>query len=234
MHTQFRYDTLIFDLDGTLVDTADDLTASLNHALGCLGRAGVADGSVRAMVGHGARRLLERGLAATGGLTPELVEAGLTHFLQYYRAHIADYSRPFPGAEQALAQLSGQGLKLAVCTNKPEALARQLLDALGWSDRFLAVKGSDSQPWRKPDPRHLTGTLAAAGGQACIFVGDSRTDADTAVAAEVPLVMVSFGYSTEPVAEMPAACLIHDFAELIPAIAAIQSGFTAPAYQVQA
>lgn len=234
MHTRFRYDTLIFDLDGTLADTADDLTASLNHALGCLGREAVAAGSVRAMVGHGARRLLERGLAATGGLTPELVEAGITHFLDYYRAHIADYSRPFPGAEQALEQLAGQGMKLAVCTNKPEAMALSLLDALGWGRRFAAVKGADSQPWRKPDPRHLTGTLAAAGGQACIFVGDSRTDADTAVAAEVPLVLVSFGYSTEPVSELPADRLIHHFAELIPAIDAIQSGFTAPGYQLPA
>ena len=225
------YDSIIFDLDGTLVDTADDLTASLNYALVQLGRATVPEESVRAMVGHGARKLLERGLAATGEMTPELVDAGVVHFLSWYGDHIADRSQPFPGAEQALHALEDRGLKLAICTNKPEALALQLLRALGWEGRFRAVKGADSQPWRKPDARHLEGTLAAAQGKACIFVGDSRTDADTAVAAGVPLVMVSFGYSLEPVEELPAAKLIHHFNDLLPAIDAIQAGFTAPGYQ---
>lgn len=231
MHATLPYDSIIFDLDGTLVDTADDLTASLNHALVQLGRATVPEESVRAMVGHGARKLLERGLAATGAMTPELVDAGVAHFLAYYTDHICDRSRPFPGVEDALDVLEGRGLKLAICTNKPEALALQLVAALGWEGRFRAVKGADSQPWRKPDPRHLQDTLAAAGGRACIFVGDSRTDADTAVAAGAPLVMVSFGYSLEPVEELPAARLIHHYRELVPAIDDIQAGFTASGYQ---
>ena len=231
MHATLPYDSVIFDLDGTLVDTADDLTASLNHALVRMGRAAVPEESVRAMVGHGARKLLERGLAATGEMTPALVEEGVPLFLSYYAEHICDRSRPFPGAAKALEELESRGLKLAICTNKPEALALLLLRALGWEGRFRAVKGADSQPWRKPDPRHLTGTLEAAGGRACIFVGDSRTDADTAVAAGAPLVMVSFGYSLEPVEELPAARLIHHFDALIPAIDDIQAGFTASGYQ---
>ncbi len=231
MTLPLSFDTILFDLDGTLVDTADDLTASLNHALQALGRPAVAPASVRGMVGHGARKLLERGLSATGGMTPELVDEGVSGFLDYYRDHIADFSRPFPGADTALDQLAARGFRLGVCTNKPESLARQLLACLGWADRFAAVRGSDSQPWRKPDPRHLTATLADAGGKACIFVGDSRTDADTAVAAGIPFILVSFGYSIEPLDQLQADYRIDDFAELAAAVDTIQSRFTASGYQ---
>jgi phosphoglycolate phosphatase len=223
------YDTIVFDLDGTLVDTAGDLSASLNHALGVLGRPAIDPVSVRAMVGHGARKLLERGLAATGAMTPELVEAGVGPFLAHYGANIAVHSRPFPGVEAALAGLEAQGLSLAICTNKPERLARSLVEALGWSRRFRALLGADSRPWRKPDARHLTDTIAEAGGCRGIFVGDSRTDADTARAANVPLVLVSFGYSIEPVADLGADVLIDHFDQLVPAVADIQSRFTAAA-----
>lgn len=223
-----RADTIIFDLDGTLVDTAGDLTASLNHALGVLGRPAIDPAGVRAMVGHGARKLLERGLAATGEMTPDLVEAGVRPFLDHYAANIAVHSRPFDGVEQALSALEADGLALAICTNKPVALAEALVAELGWAGRFRALLGADSRPWKKPDPRHLTDTLAAAQGRAAIFVGDSRTDADTARAAGVPLVLVSFGYSTEPVEALGADALIHHFHALTPAIAAIQSQFTAP------
>lgn len=221
------FDTIIFDLDGTLVDTAADLTASLNHALGVLGRPGVPPSSVRAMVGHGSRKLLERGLAATGAVSPELVEQGVAPFLAYYGANIAVHSRPFEGIEQAMDQLDARGVKLAICTNKPEALSRSLVDAMGWGARFAALLGADSRPWRKPDPRHLTDTLAEAGGRQALFVGDSKTDADTALAAAVPLVLVSFGYSVEPVAALGANLVIGHYRELLPAIDHIQGGFTA-------
>ena len=221
-------DTIIFDLDGTLVDSADDLTASLNHALSVLGRPPIDPSGVRAMVGHGARKLLERGLAATGDVSPELIEAGVAPFLDYYGANIAVHSGPFEGVEEALTSLDAQGLRLAVCTNKPVALAQQLVGELGWQKRFRAVLGADSRPYRKPDPRHLTETLAEAGGNRAIFVGDSRTDADTAIAARVPLVLVSFGYSTEPVELLGADHVIGHFAELLPAIGAIQRQFSAP------
>lgn len=213
-------ETVAFDLDGTLVDTAPDLTAALNHALAALGRPAVDPASVRAMVGQGARRLLERGLAATGGGGPELVEQGLEAFLSHYRANIAALSRPFAGAEAVLDSLAGAGMRLAICTNKPESLALDLLEALGWQGRFAAVLGADSRPFRKPDPRHLLATLEAAGavtGRAA-YVGDSATDSETARAAGVPFVLVTFGYSLEAPASLFAHQRIDRFGDLTGAL----------------
>lgn len=218
------FDLYVFDLDGTLVDTAPDLTASLNHALGVLGRPAIPAEAVRDMVGHGARKLLERGLAATGPVSDALVEQGVEPFLTYYRANIASGSRPFDGVEAALDRLAGQGARLAICTNKPESLARSLIAEFGWEQRFAALHGADSHPFRKPDPRHLTETIAAAGGGRSLFIGDSRTDAETALAAQVPLVLVSFGYSTEPVETLGADALIHHFDELDAAARGISHG----------
>src|SRR4051812_28734507 len=119
-----------FDLDGTLVDTGPDLTASLNHALVELGRPPVPEASVRVMVGYGARKLLERGLASSGEVSTALIDQGFPMFLDYYAAHICDRSVPFEGIERALDALAADGVRLAICTNKPEALTRLLLDAL--------------------------------------------------------------------------------------------------------
>lgn len=218
-------DTIIFDLDGTLVDTAGDLTASLNHALHSLGRPLVDPASVRAMVGHGARKLLERGLGATGGFSEELIEEGLQLFLDYYAANIAVESRPFSGVDKALDTLDAEGWKLGICTNKPFALARDLVVELGWTNRFQALLGADSRSYRKPDPRALTDTIAETGGSQAIFIGDSKTDADTAKAAKVPLVLVSFGYSTDPIETLGADVVIDHYEQLLPAIATIQQGF---------
>jgi phosphoglycolate phosphatase len=212
--------TVVFDLDGTLVDTAPDLCAALNHALGVLGRPGVPADDVRHMVGHGARKLLERGLAATGEVSPALVEAGVPSFLEYYAANIAVGSRPYPGVEAALDVLAAAGSKLAICTNKPAALSAALITALNWDGRFAANLGFDSVPAAKPDPGHLFATIAAAGGDAgsTIFVGDSITDTTTARAAGVPVVAVSFGFSDRPVAELGADLVIDDYAALVPAL----------------
>jgi phosphoglycolate phosphatase len=212
--------TIVFDLDGTLVDTAPDLTAALNHALSTLGRAPVDPASVRHMVGHGARKLLENGLAATGGSTPELVEAGVTPFLDYYATHICAGSRPYPGVEAAMDALTAAGSTLAVCTNKPQALADALIAALGWTARFAAVVGADSVPARKPDPGHLDATLAAAGGSraSCVFVGDSIVDVGTARAAGVPVIAVSFGFSDRPVEDLGADAVIDHYDELLAAM----------------
>ena len=223
------FDLYVFDLDGTLVDTAPDLAASLNHALVCLARPPVPVDSVRHMVGHGARRLLEHGLAATGDVSADLVEQGVAPFLAHYSANIAVGSHPFDGVEAALDRLAGQGARLAICTNKPEALARKLVAELGWDTRFAALLGADSRPWRKPDPRHLQDTMAAAGGGTTLYIGDSRTDADTARAACVPFVLVTFGYSSEPVAAMGADALIDHFDALDLAAHTIQSRLTAAA-----
>ena len=212
--------TVIFDLDGTLVDTAPDLTAALNHALLSLGRPGVLPESVRHMVGHGARRLLERGLVATGDVSPDLVERGFAPFLAYYAEHIADGSRPYPGVEAALDRLAAAGCGLAICTNKPVALSEKLVAALGWSGRFAANLGFDSVVRAKPDPSHLLATIDAAGGcpAASVFVGDSITDTTTAKAANVPVIAVSFGFSDRPAAELGADALIDHYDDLVPTL----------------
>ena len=215
-----RFKTLVFDLDGTLVDTAPDLCAALNHALATLGRPPVPAADVRHMVGHGARKLLERGLAASGQATPELVESAVPAFLAYYADHIADGSRPFAGVEAALDELAAAGCRLAICTNKPVALSRALVTALGWDGRFAANLGFDSVPAPKPDPGHLFATIAAAGGDPATsaFVGDSITDTATALAAGVPVIAVSFGFSDRPVAALGADHVIDHYDQLVPAL----------------
>ncbi|MGH6781735.1 MAG: phosphoglycolate phosphatase [Sphingomonadaceae bacterium] len=214
----FPFAVVAFDLDGTLADTAPDLTAALNHSLERLGRPPIAAAEVRHMVGHGARALLNKGLAATGEVSEALVEEGFPIFLEYYHAHIADHSRPFEGLEAALDALAARGVKLAVCTNKLEGLSRELIEALGWQDRFVALVGGDTLPVRKPDPAPLFEVIARAGGGRAAFVGDSITDTDTARAAGIPCVAVSFGFSDRPVDQLGADALIDHFDELIPAL----------------
>jgi phosphoglycolate phosphatase len=214
----FPFAVVAFDLDGTLVDTAPDLTAALNHALDRFGRPPIAEESVRHMVGHGARALLQKGLAATGVMTPELVEEGFPIFIDYYAAHIADGSRPFPGLEEALDRLAAMDVRLAICTNKLEGLARSLIDALGWQGRFAAIIGGDTLPVRKPDPAPLFAAIQRAGGGRPAFIGDSITDTDTARAANIPCVAVSFGFTDRPPGELGANALIDHFDELIPAL----------------
>jgi phosphoglycolate phosphatase len=215
------FDVVVFDLDGTLADTAPDLGAALNHALQALGRAPVPLGSVRLMVGHGARALLLRALAATGASSDALVDAAIPHFLRFYADHICEGTRPYPRVEQALQALDRAGARLAVCTNKPERLARDLLRALGWQDRFRAVVGGDSLPTRKPDPAPLLRAIAEAGGGAAVLIGDSITDAETARAAGVPFLAVSFGFRDRPVEALGADAVIDRFDALLPALRAL-------------
>ena len=211
----FPFDLVAFDLDGTLADTAPDLAAALNHALGALGRPQVPPESVRHLVGHGARALLRRGLA-TGGEAPEaLVDAGFPHFIDYYAANICRGTRPYEGVEAALDGLAADGVKLALCTNKPERLTRLLLEALGWNRRFAAIVGGDTLAVRKPDPAPLHEAIRAGGGGRAAFVGDSIIDADTARAAGIPFVAVSFGFSDRPVDALGADAVIDDYRELM-------------------
>lgn len=216
--TDFPFDVVAFDLDGTLADTAPDLTSALNHALAALGRPPVPAEDVRHMVGHGARALLTKGLAATGELTEELVDQGFPIFFDYYAAHIADGSRPFDGLIAALDTLTARGVKLAICTNKPESLSSALIEALGWTDRFASLVGGDTLPVRKPDPAPLFEAIARAGGGRAAFVGDSITDTDTARAAGLPCVAVTFGFSDRPAEQLGASVLIDHYDQLIPAL----------------
>ena len=214
----FPFDAVIFDLDGTLVDTAPDLTAALNHALGALGRPPVPGVDVRHMVGHGARALLAQGLAASGSNVEALIDRGFPIFLEYYEANIADGSRPWPGIVDALDMLAERGVALGICTNKLEALSWALVDALGWRGRFAALIGGDTLPVRKPDPAPLREAIARCGGGKAAYVGDSITDTDTARAAGIPCVALTFGFSDRPADQLGADALIDHCDQLIGAL----------------
>ena len=213
--------TILFDLDGTLVDTAPDLVATLNVILACEGVAPVAHESARNMVGGGARMLIERGLAAEGRSVPDAELVRMTGaFIEHYAEHIADHSQPFPGVEEALDGLAARGCRLAVCTNKLEWLSVRLLDALGLSRRFVAICGADTFGVHKPNPEFLRRTIERAGGQAgmAVMVGDSVHDIAPARAAGIPVVAVDFGYSDPPVHELGPDRVIGAFSELSEAV----------------
>ena len=216
----FRDTTLAFDLDGTLVDSAPDLVGTLNVILAQDGVAPLPFEDARRFIGHGARRLLERGFRAQGReVTPDALEPLFARFIAHYDAHSADLTRPYPGVVDALTTLKGAGARLAVCTNKLTGLSLGVLDKLDLTRFFDAVVGADAAPAPKPDPRHLTTAVAAAGGRIdrAIMVGDASTDAGAARAARVPLVLVSFGYTEIPPAELGPDALIDHFDELVPA-----------------
>ena len=210
--------TIAFDLDGTLVDTAPDLVGTLNALLQQEGLAPLALSEARPFIGRGARWLIERGFQAAGAdldqaRAPELFD----RFIARYLDHIADESRPFPGVESALDALKAAGARLCVCTNKRTDLSLALLDALDLTRRFDAVVGADAAPAPKPDPRHLTAAVAAAGGamEKALLVGDAETDAGAARAAGAPLILVSFGYTEVPARDLEPDLLIDHFDELV-------------------
>jgi phosphoglycolate phosphatase len=212
---------VIFDLDGTLVDTAPDLMAATNHVLRAHGRRPISMAEVRAFVGHGARALVTRGLTATGGLPDGFdLEATYREFVDHYSAHIADASTVFPGLEPLLERLAGAGIAMGVCTNKLEGLSVQLLEAVGLSRFFGAVVGPDTLGIAKPDPRPYREALRRLGGDisASVMVGDSETDILTARAAGVPVLAVPFGYTPRPVADFGPDRLISHYDEAWPAL----------------
>ncbi len=167
------YDVVVFDLDGTLVDSSPDLTSALNFVLRAFGRVELPSAVVRQMVGSGVRVLLDRGLCATGDSSPALVEKALPIFLENYAAHIADGSRIYEGARETLEQLREAGMRLAICTNKPEAHTHLLLAAMGWGSVFASVIGGDTLAVRKPNPAPLLEAVRRAGGGSAVLVGDS-------------------------------------------------------------
>ncbi|MET0537861.1 MAG: HAD family hydrolase [Xanthobacteraceae bacterium] len=208
---------IAFDLDGTLVDTAPDLVTTLNVIFDRLDLPPVDYTTARNMVGGGARKMIEQGLAAEGRvIAVEEVDELTRQFIEYYAEHIADRSRPFPGVESALPELASRGCRLAVCTNKLEWLAVRLLDKLGLLQHFVAISGGDTFKLQKPRPEPLRGTIARAGGaeRRAIMVGDSITDIATGHAAGIPVIAVDYGYSKIPVAELGAARVISAFSEL--------------------
>ncbi len=205
----FKDATIVFDLDGTLVDTAPDLTHALNDGLTRRGHEPVAADTIRACVGHGARVMIEEALRRAGAR--EDVDQMLAEFLIHYEANIANESRPFPGAVSALERLAARGATLAICTNKRESLTRKLLEALNLTHYFAGLAGRDTFSVSKPDPAHLIGTVKLAGGpETAVMVGDSDIDFMTAKSAGIPIVMASFGYGPPPPrAERPDAVFDH-------------------------
>ena len=216
--------TIVFDLDGTLIDTAPDLIDTLNFTLAQHGLPTVPYNDARPLIGGGARGMIERALILEGrNAATADVDALYTPFVAHYAEHIADRSRPFPELEPVLDRLGQAGHRLAVCTNKLEWLSRRLLDALQLSDRFAAICGQDTFGIQKPDPQVFRATVMQAGGepQRAIMVGNSITDIRTARAAKVPVVAVDFGYTDVPVATLRPDRIISSFRELPEAIAAL-------------
>jgi phosphoglycolate phosphatase len=221
MSTANSAPTIVFDLDGTLVDTAPDLVDTLNIILAREGLAPVPFDNARNMIGGGARTLIERGLQAEGraGIAAE-VDRLYKDFVAHYGDHLADRSQPFPGAVAAMEELAARGCRLAICTNKLEWLSVKLLDALGMSRHFAAICGQDTFGVQKPDPQILLQTIQRAGGQsACaVMVGDSINDIQVARAARVPVIAVDFGYTETPVSALDPDVIIGHFGKLPAAV----------------
>lgn len=218
--------TLVFDLDGTLVDTAPDLINALNYVLAREGLPPVPMQSARTMIGAGARKLIERGLELEGrAMSMADVDRLTDDFITYYKAHIADESRPFDGLEATLDELAAQGYRFAVCTNKLEGLSKLLLDQLGLSSRFQAICGADTFGISKPDPTILRQTVARAGGEmtSAIMIGDAGPDVGVARRAGIPVIGVTFGYTDVPIADLKPDRLISHMSALPAAVASLVS-----------
>jgi len=217
---------IVFDLDGTLIDTAPDLVETLNVIFAREGLKPLPYAVARNLVGGGAKAMIVRGIEAEGvRFGPAKLEQMFADFVTYYSEHVADRSRPFPGLTEVLDSLAERGCQFAVCTNKLESLSVLLLDRLGLAERFAAICGPDTFRVQKPDPEILRRTIAAAGGtlKQTIMVGDSTTDIQTARAATVPIIAVDFGYSERPIGEFGPDRIISHFAELPASIASIWS-----------
>ena len=210
---------LIFDLDGTLVDTAPDLLEATNEVLRARGRPVIDPATLHHMVGFGVRSLITQAFSATGdeARAEEMPELEAI-FLGHYRAHLADFSRPFPGVEETLAHLKASGARLGVLTNKPHEMALPLLKTLGLTDFFSAIYGAGFRPYVKPDPRIFHEVVAdlmpeKKAGRA-VMIGDSVTDLQTARAANVPCVLMTYGYTPVPVSSLGADAVLDHFAHL--------------------
>lgn len=208
---------IIFDLDGTLVDTAPDLAAALNAVLIAEGQEPVSPSDLRHLVGHGVRAMFEHALLRTSADVSSERMANLTEqFLAHYRINIAKSSKPFPGVPETLDRLAKTGAGLGVCTNKAHELTELLLNELSLSRHFPAVFGGGRTPYSKPDPRHVLAVMNALNGNSrrAVFVGDSVIDVQAARAAEIPVIAMSYGYTPVPARELGADAVLDDFAEL--------------------
>ena len=213
--------TVVFDLDGTLVDTAPDLATAASHALSLVGLPSVSVAELHPFIGHGSKAMIDAGLRLHEKTLPQR-ELDRLHaaFLDYYAANIAAHSRPYEGVIDVLRELQDAGATLAVCTNKVERLSRRLLQELDLDRRLRVIAGRDTFDVFKPAPGHLLRTITAAGGRPdrAVMVGDSEVDIATAAAASVPCIAVTFGYSTRPVRELGPSAVIGHYREFMPAL----------------
>lgn len=218
--TDFRFDCVGFDLDGTLLDTSRDLGEAVNHALRAAGRPEMPINGMARLIGGGARRMLWRAFEAQGGIPQNEFDTVYAELLSHYRANIAVHSRPYPGLLDACDELAQRGVKLAVVTNKMESLARDLLEQLGLADRFTAILGGDTlgPGTAKPQPDLLLETMRLCSSERFAFVGDTTYDIGAAKAAGVPSVAVAFGFNDKDARELGADAVISHFGELVPAL----------------
>lgn len=209
--------TVIFDLDGTLADTSGDLIAAANACFRLMGKGDVLDATADAATAFkGGRAMLTLGLSRLGAMDPTLVDAYYPKLLAAYHDAIDVHTRLYPGAMQAVNRLSNAGYAVGICTNKPEALAEQLMQSLGVRDAFASLIGADTLPVRKPDPAPLIEAVRRAGGnpKSSVLIGDTATDRNTARAAGVPSVLVTFGPDGHSVADLAPEAMIDHFDEL--------------------
>ena len=209
---------VIFDLDGTLVDSAADIHAAVNQLLAEEGHPGLTRAQVTAMIGNGVGVLLDRAIAATG-LDASRRDHLLTRFMLIYEQGSANLTQVYDGVPEALAALAAAGYRLGLCTNKPLRPTLAVLQALGWQDHFASVICGDSLPTRKPDPAMLNACLAGVGGGPVLYVGDSEVDAETAHAAGVGFLLFTEGYRKAPVADLNPLASFSAFTDL-PALVA--------------
>ena len=214
---------VIFDLDGTLADTSGDLLAAANHCFRDMGLGDVLGPQDAGVALRGGRMMLRTGLTRMGRMDDAVIDRYYPVLLEAYGADISSRTTLYPGTMDAIAALSAQGYAIGICTNKPEALAEQLMQDLGVRDAFGSLVGADTLPVRKPDPEPLfeaTRRLGVDPGS-CVLVGDSDTDRNTARAAGVASILVTFGPSGEDMAALEPEALLHDYAALPGVVSAL-------------
>ena len=215
---------ILFDLDGTLIDSAPDLVGTLNIILKRHGRTTLTISAVKKLVGNGARALLERGFKETGA-PAENLDALTVEFIETYVPNCAVLSRPFSGVIETLDTFANSGYRMAVCTNKPQAPSETILTKLGLMQYFEVVVGGDFFPVRKPDPQHLLGALQLMNAleNPAIMVGDSYNDVASARNAGMPVIVVTYGYTTTPAHELGGDILVDHFSDIVTAVARLHS-----------
>lgn len=212
-----HFSALLFDLDGTIIDSAPDVCASVNRVLEAMDRPPITVEDTKMLVGFGARTLVEKTLAMTGETGSEKdVDFLLNGFLDSYKRHPSEHSVIFPGARDALDLFAQNGIKLGICTNKPEATCFPVLEAFDLKRYFPTIICGDTLEFRKPDPRHVFHTLDEMGAvhSGAAFIGDSEADIEAANNANLPSILVSFGYCHVPFENLKTDAVIDHFDEL--------------------